>query len=128
MATIPKMFLFVKFFVATIAAMAAVASAAAPPPYAPAPYKEGPVAYKYAYAVNDEYANLRFDANEARDGYATNGGYSVLLPDGRTQIVKYVVADDYSGYVADVQYEGYAKAPAPYKPAPYKPAPYKPVY
>jgi len=43
--------------------------------------------------------------------------------------VTYTVADGYSGYVADVRYEGYAKPyePAPYKPAPYQPAPYHPA-
>ena len=44
----------------------------------------------------------------------------VLLPDCHTQTVTYTV-DGYNGYVADVQYSGYAKE---YKPAPaYKPAP-----
>ena len=85
--------------------------------------------------MQDDYAGVDFAANEQRDGYSTNGGYEVLLPDGRRQVVKYNVADAYSGYVADVQYEGYASAPsykpapAPYKPAPapYRPAPsYKP--
>eukprot|EP00095_Tigriopus_kingsejongensis_P006890 snap_masked-scaffold125_size330479-processed-gene-1.1 protein:Tk06890 transcript:snap_masked-scaffold125_size330479-processed-gene-1.1-mRNA-1 annotation:"hypothetical protein DAPPUDRAFT_238102" len=125
----------------------------APAPYTPAPapyhaapnhsgpsYHEEPTHYQYGYAVQDEYAGTSFRANEARDGYATNGEYSVLLPDGRTQTVTYTV-DDYSGYVADVKYDGYAKEyqptphqpapaykPAPYQPAPYKPAPYKPRY
>ena len=104
------------------------------PVYKPAPsYEEpsyGPVSYKYGYEVKDDYAGVNFGANEARDGYATNGQYHVLLPDGRLQTVTYTV-DGYGGYVADVTYSGEARYdhPAPsYKPAPaYKPAP-KPVY
>ena len=138
-------------------ALAAVAAADRPAPYQPAykpyqpAYKEPkyaePAKYEYNYAVKDEYAGVDFDANESRDGYATNGGYRVVLPDGRTQIVSYTVADDYSGYVADVQYEGEAKyeeykpsykpyqpkyepSYKPYTPKYYKPAPkyYKPAY
>ncbi len=158
----------------------------APAPYHPAPsYKASPAVYNYGYAVKDDYSGVDFSANEERNGYATNGGYSVLLPDGRRQvrvtgrkrhttvskitdfckvvthhsfennvltkkkkknketptyfslslqIVTYHVADDYSGYVADVKYEGYAQpyhAPAPVHapyhpaPAPYHPAPYQ---
>ncbi|XP_040573937.1 uncharacterized protein [Lepeophtheirus salmonis] len=101
-----------------------------PAPYHPAPsYKEDPAVYQYQYAVSDEYAGLNFGADEARDGYSTQGKYSVALPDGRIQTVSYNVADAYSGYVADVTYSGEAKyepyhpAPAPYKPAPvYHPA------
>ena len=115
-----------------IIALALIAVAAAdrpapynPPsyqPYKPAPsYKEEPANYQYAYAVKDDYANVDFDANEARDGYATNGGYRVVLPDGRTQTVTYTVADGYSGYVADVSYEGEARYDE-YKPN-YHPAP-----
>merc|ERR1712117_658535 len=108
-------------------ALAAVASAANPG-YAPAPaYKETPALYSYQYGVDAKEAYggyVRFGADESRDGYATKGSYSVLLPDGRTQTVTYTVADDYSGYVADVQYTGYADPS--YKPAPaYKPAPYQ---
>eukprot|EP00095_Tigriopus_kingsejongensis_P001387 snap_masked-scaffold205_size259573-processed-gene-1.11 protein:Tk01387 transcript:snap_masked-scaffold205_size259573-processed-gene-1.11-mRNA-1 annotation:"cuticle protein" len=114
----------------------------AEPAYAPAPYKpaykpasyqepsyEEPAKYEYAYAVADDYAQTNFAQNEARDGYATNGGYRVNLPDGRTQIVTYTVQDDASGYVADVRYEGEAQYPkyepkAAYQPAPqYAPAP-----
>ena len=119
---------------------AASASPAGPPSYhAPVPtyhqpkhhepkYEE-PKPYHYAYGVSDEYTGTNFEASEDQDGYGVvNGGYSVLLPDGRRQNVKYT-ADHYAGYIADVSYEGYA-APAPvHKPAPYHPAPvHKPVY
>ena len=78
------------------------------PSYHPEPVYDEPAHYSYEYAVNDDYANTHFNANEARDGYTTNGEYRVVLPDGRTQVVKYNVADAYSGYVADVSYEGQA--------------------
>ena len=93
------------------------------------PMYEEPKPYHYAYGVSDEYTGTNFEATEDQDGYGVvNGGYSVLLPDGRRQNVKYT-ADHYAGYVADVSYEGYA-APAPvHKPAPHHPAPvHKPVY
>merc|ERR1712244_148012 len=120
--------------------------APAPAPYhAPAPvhhaagYKEpaydGPAVYGYEYAVADDYSKANFGATENRDGYKTAGSYRVALPDGRTQVVNYHVDDAYSGYVADVSYEGHAAyppAPVPkpaYKPAPvYHPAPVKPVH
>merc|ERR1711881_412984 len=40
----------------------------------------------------------------SRDGYATSGSYTVALPDGRVQTVKY--ADNGDGIVQDVTYEG----------------------
>ncbi|XP_040563333.1 pro-resilin [Lepeophtheirus salmonis] len=102
-----------------ISAFMAVATAAGPPAYGPAPtYPDIPPAYQYQYAVKDDYAAVNFGANEARDGYATNGEYTVALPDGRLQTVKYTVSDAYSGYVADVSYSGkplydsYKSAPA----------------
>merc|ERR1712186_139685 len=107
----------------------------APAPYhAPAPvhhaaaYKEpaydAPAVYGYEYAVADDYSKANFGANEARDGYKTSGSYRVALPDGRTQVVNYHVDDAYSGYVADVSYEGHAAyPPAPVHKAAYKPAP-----
>merc|ERR1712117_200539 len=108
--------------------------APAPAPYhAPKPvhgYKEpaydAPAVYAYEYGVADEYSGANFGQNEKRDGYSTSGEYRVALPDGRTQIVTYGVADAYSGYVADVKYEGEAHYPEykPAHPAPYKPAPY----
>ena len=93
---------------------------AAPVHHAPAVvhHEQGPANYNYGYAVADSYSGVNFGATEARDGYATTGSYNVLLPDGRTQTVTYSVGDDYSGYVADVQYSGepapYAAAPAPH--------------
>merc|ERR1712168_1646121 len=78
------------------------------------PGPEAPPVYSYEYGVADEYSGAPFGQNEARDGYSTNGQYRVALPDGRTQVVTYNVADAYSGYVADVKYEGVAQyAPAP---------------
>merc|ERR1712083_284498 len=85
------------------------------------PAYDGPAVYQYGYAVADDYSGASFSQNENRDGYATPGEYRVALPDGRTQVVKYTVGDAYSGYVADVTYEGEAHY-APYEPK--KPAPY----
>merc|ERR1712038_680091 len=96
-----------------------------PAPYHPEPAYDEPAVYQYGYAVADDYSGANFAQNENRDGYATAGEYRVALPDGRTQIVTYSVADAYSGYVADVKYEGEAHY-EPYHPAPVKahPAPY----
>ncbi len=76
--------------------------------------------YSFAWAVKDDYTYNDYAHQETADdkGYVT-GSYRVLLPDGRTQTVNYK-ADDYSGYVADVKYDGEPKYPE-YKPA-YKPA------
>ena len=122
-----------------IALLALVAVAAAYPAdphssYHEPQYKDTPPKYEYKYGVDaqDGYKGyVKFDANEARDGYATYGSYRVLLPDGRTQIVTYKTDDGYSGNVMDVKYEGKASyAPAPvHKAAPsYKPAPPAPSY
>merc|ERR1712223_11097 len=67
---------------------------------------DGKANYNYEYAVVNEYSGLNFGANEGRDGYLTQGEYRVLLPDCRTQVVKYNTADAYSGNVAEVTYEG----------------------
>merc|ERR1712173_253222 len=83
--------------------------------------------YTYNYAVADDYSKSSFNAEEQSDG-ASNvaGSYSVALPDGRIQHVKYS-SNGYDGYVADVTYEGTAVYPEekPYHaPAPaYAPAP-----
>jgi len=70
--------------------------------------------------VADDYSKANFNAAEESDG-ASNvaGSYSVALPDGRIQHVKYT-SNGYDGYVADVTYEGTAVYPEakPYVPAP----------
>ena len=78
---------------------------------------QAPAYYNFDYAVKDDYTYVDFGHNEHRDGDNTKGSYYVVLPDGRRQVVTYYV-DGYSGYVADVKYEGEAKYD--YKPA-YKP-------
>ena len=107
-----------KTFFATAALVAAAMADNAPyrpAPYQPAPtYKEEPAQYQFSWNVQDDYAQLNYGQDEERNGYATSGSYRVSLPDGRTQIVTYTVSDAYSGYVADVTYEGEAR----YEPAP----------
>merc|ERR1711976_579357 len=75
-----------------------------------APVKAGYVAddlaeqspYQFTYAVADDYSKSSFNAEETSDG-ASNvaGSYSVALPDGRIQHVKYT-SNGYDGFVADV--------------------------
>merc|ERR1712076_65893 len=104
----------------------------AAPAYAPAPAYHAAPAYKaetypdevspytFTYAVADDYSKANFQAEETSDGASNvQGGYSVALPDGRIQHVKYV-SNGYDGYVADVTYEGTAVYPEakPYVPAP----------
>merc|ERR1711862_405861 len=67
--------------------------------------------YTFTYAVADDYSKSSFNAEESSDG-ASNvaGSYSVALPDGRIQHVKYP-SNGYDGFVADVTYEGTAVYP-----------------
>ena len=67
--------------------------------------------YNFAWAVKDEPSYNDYSQTESSDGKVAGGSYRVVLSDGRTQIVTYK-ADDYSGYVAEVKYEGEAKYPA----------------
>nr|XP_040582330.1 uncharacterized protein LOC121130674 [Lepeophtheirus salmonis] len=90
-------------------------------------YADSPAVYHHGYAVADDYAGTNFRCQREQRRIPTNGEYRVALPDGRTQIVSYNVADAYSGYVADVRYEGephYDSYKPAHKPAPYHPAPY----
>uniref|UniRef100_A0A0P4ZUM5 Cuticle protein n=2 Tax=Daphnia magna TaxID=35525 RepID=A0A0P4ZUM5_9CRUS len=101
------------------------------PAYPSKSYDYPPMPYKFEWAVKDDYTYNDYAHEETSDdkGQVT-GSYRTLLPDGRTQVVNYK-ADDYTGYIADVKYEGEAKYPTEYKPA-YKPAypepAYKPAY
>lgn|ERR1719215_1924202 len=61
--------------------------------------------YSYSYSVQDEYTGNHFGASEVKNGDNVVGSYEVNLPDGRKQTVKYT-ADEYSGYVAEVNYDG----------------------
>ena len=53
--------------------------------------------YNYGYAVTDDNG-LDFNQQETSNGGVVTGQYSVVLPDGRIQTVKYSVAPD-TGYV-----------------------------
>ena len=90
---------------------------------------QAPIRYNFDWAVKDQPSYNDYAHQETADdkGYVT-GSYRTLLPDGRTQVVNYK-ADDYTGYVADVKYEGDAKYQE-YKPSSsYKPAAYpSPAY
>lgn len=68
-------------------------------------YKEQKKPYEYSYFVKDDYYGIDFDAAESSDGKSVKGHYGVLLPDGRRQQVKYT-AGDYTGYNAEVSYDG----------------------
>nr|XP_027207762.1 cuticle protein 8-like [Penaeus vannamei] len=75
----------------------------APAPYKQPEYPTAPPKYNYNYGVADGYSGANFAASESRDGYKTEGSYTVDLPDGRKQTVKYV--DNGDGLVAEVSYE-----------------------
>ena len=75
----------------------------------PPVYKdESPKPYSYEYAVADDYSKAAFNAHESSDGNAVTGGYSVVLPDGRIQHVKYT-ADHYNGFIAEVTGQSFAE-------------------
>merc|ERR1712061_707685 len=70
-----------------------------------------PSPYNYQYAVSDDYSGANFAQTETNDGTgAVAGSYSVNLPDGRIQHVNYN-ANDLTGNIAEVTYEGTAAYP-----------------
>ncbi|KYQ54341.1 Pro-resilin [Trachymyrmex zeteki] len=67
-----------------------------------------PQPYSFQYEVVDPPSGNDYSQRESSDGNVVQGEYRVLLPDSRTQIVRYM-ADDANGYNAEVQYEGQAQ-------------------
>merc|ERR1711970_522295 len=59
--------------------------------------------YDFDWGVADEESGNQFSHVETSDGQSVQGEYRVLLPDGRTQVVKFF--DDGNGFNAEVTYE-----------------------
>jgi len=88
----------------SVATVAAVQAGGHQEEYEPSPYH-------YQYQVHHDKEYLDFGAEEEGDGHGdVHGHYHVQLPDGRLQKVSYKV-DDYSGYIAEVSYDGQAVHP-----------------
>ncbi|KAK7083597.1 hypothetical protein SK128_014362 [Halocaridina rubra] len=68
---------------------------------APAPMEGMP--YDFTWGVEDVESGNSFSHVENSDGQTTQGEYRVLLPDGRTQVVKFF--DNGDGFNAEVTYE-----------------------
>ena len=98
-----------------LAAVACANAAAVAEPEAQRPYSAQPAPlvavgpakpYSYAYEVVDPAGGNAYGHRETSDGKGcVQGEYRNVLPDTRTQIVKYSVCPD-TGYVAEVSYEG----------------------
>ncbi|CAL4140333.1 unnamed protein product [Meganyctiphanes norvegica] len=74
------------------------------PVVVPAPSEPMPqMPYEFDFGVADEESGNQFSHVENNDGQVTRGEYRVLLPDGRTQVVKFF--DDGNGFNAEVTYE-----------------------
>ncbi|XP_071534101.1 pro-resilin-like [Panulirus ornatus] len=59
--------------------------------------------YDFQWGVQDDDSGNAYSHVENSDGRTTQGEYRVLLPDGRTQVVKF--SDNGGGYNAEVTYE-----------------------
>ncbi|KAK4292305.1 hypothetical protein Pmani_034918 [Petrolisthes manimaculis] len=64
--------------------------------------------YSFEWDVSDESSENYYGHYESKNGDLTEGGYHVLLPDGRLMTVKYYVDGD-SGFVHDISFEGSAE-------------------
>lgn len=76
------------------------------PVFAPPPPKpmDMLMPYNIGWEVNDEEYGVQMNHVEDSDGANVNGEYSVLLPDGRLQIVRFT-SDPINGYRAEVIYQ-----------------------
>lgn len=72
--------------------------------------KDSPT-YSYTYSVNGGPYGPQFAKHEKRSGHLTRGEYSVALPDGRIQTVRYTVLGDKGGFSATVHYAGKGRHP-----------------
>lgn len=59
--------------------------------------------FQFDWGVNDDDSGNQYMQRVESDGAIVNGEYRVLLPDGRTQVVKFNSNPD-DGYTADVTY------------------------
>lgn len=66
---------------------------------------QGPVKYEFAYGVADPHTGDYHSQKESRDGYLTQGEYSVHEADGTIRTVKYT-ADKHNGFNAIVERSG----------------------
>ncbi|XP_075213992.1 uncharacterized protein LOC142320192 [Lycorma delicatula] len=71
-----------------------------------------PVNYEFAYSVLDVQSGTDFGHQESRQGDAAWGSYTVILPDGRRQVVEYEA--DHNGYRPRVRYEHATGRNGPY--------------
>ncbi|XP_037078399.1 uncharacterized protein LOC119099365 [Pollicipes pollicipes] len=65
--------------------------------------------YQFSYSIDDE-DTVFSQSEEGDDEGDVTGEYSVNLPDGRVQTVRYF-GDNEDGYTAEVSYEGEAQYP-----------------
>ncbi|XP_069157476.1 pro-resilin-like [Procambarus clarkii] len=67
------------------------------------PPKQEGMPYDFQWDVQDPDSGNAFSHVENSDGRTTQGEYRVLMPDGRTQVVKFF--DNGDGFNAEVTYE-----------------------
>lgn len=98
-----------------VLSLAVAASAIPLVPVAKVAYAEPdePAHYEFQYSVHDDHTGDIKEQKESRQGYAVQGSYSLVQPDGVLRVVDYT-ADKESGFNAVVRYEGQPK-PAPTK-------------
>ncbi|KAF9814286.1 hypothetical protein SFRURICE_015223 [Spodoptera frugiperda] len=75
---------------------------------------EAPAHYEFSYSVHDDHSGDVKQQQEARQGDAVHGSYSLVQPDGVHRIVEYT-ADKEHGFNANVRYEGTPVQAAPAK-------------